>query len=251
MLERSNALLPFSQATGILDNGCGPGPIMSRILKDYGTTIPASATLTCADFSAPMLEQVQQTKATETAADPTSPWSRMSIQCLNAMDLDTIPDGSVSHITAGLVYFIPPDPQQCLRESLRVLTANGVLACSSWKGSQWMDIMNLAPTLRPVPNWPVNPPEWATAAGVHGELVKAGFRDVEAVEVPVDMTFDSHEQLNDLLVMKMPHMKAALKDFSPEEMERLKALTMKEQKRLAPTPPYTLTGVALVAVGRK
>lgn len=27
MLERANALLPFSQADGVLDNGCGPGPV--------------------------------------------------------------------------------------------------------------------------------------------------------------------------------------------------------------------------------
>merc|ERR1712029_32413 len=51
MLERAHALASLSRATGILDNGCGPGPIMSRIIDEYGSGLPDSCSLTCADFS--------------------------------------------------------------------------------------------------------------------------------------------------------------------------------------------------------
>lgn len=56
MLTRANALLPFAQATGILDNGCGPGPVGLQcplvssgidhnadyiaLLTDHGATSP-------------------------------------------------------------------------------------------------------------------------------------------------------------------------------------------------------------------
>jgi len=59
MLERATALLPSSKATGILDDGCGPGPIMARIVKDYGLNIPEDCTLLRTDFSEAMLKQVE------------------------------------------------------------------------------------------------------------------------------------------------------------------------------------------------
>ena len=104
MLESANALLPFSEATGILDNGCGPGPIMSRMLKDY--QIPKSCSLTCSDFSEGMIKQVQQTKDGAVKADSSSPWSRVETVVQDATDLKSIEDLSKSHVTAGWVRIV-------------------------------------------------------------------------------------------------------------------------------------------------
>ena len=101
MLDRANALLPFSEASGILDNGCGPGPVMSRLLTDYD--IPASCSLTCSDFSEGMIKQVQQTKEEAIQANSESPWNRVETVVQNAMDLQSIGDSSMSHVTAGWV----------------------------------------------------------------------------------------------------------------------------------------------------
>lgn len=104
ILERSNALWPFSKAEGILDNGCGPGPIMSRLLKEY--KVPDSCTLTCSDFSDGMIKAVQKNKEAAVEADSSSPWSRMETVVQDAMDLKSIADGSKSHITAGWVRIV-------------------------------------------------------------------------------------------------------------------------------------------------
>lgn len=101
MLERANALLPFSEATGVLDNGCGPGPVMTRILRDYG--VPDSCSLTCSDFSEGMIKQVQAVKEDAVKADSKSPWSRVETVVQDAMDLKDISDSSKSHVTAGWV----------------------------------------------------------------------------------------------------------------------------------------------------
>lgn len=101
MLERSNDIWPLSKAEGILDNGCGPGPIMSRILKDY--KLPESCSLTCSDFSDGMITAVNKKKSEAIGADSKSPWSRVETVVQNAMDLDKIQDSSKSHITAGWV----------------------------------------------------------------------------------------------------------------------------------------------------
>ena len=101
MLERANAFLPFTEATGILDNGCGPGPVMSRVLNDY--QIPESCSLTCSDFSEGMIKQVQGTKEDAVKADAKSPWSRVETVVQDAMDLKSVEDSSKTHVTAGWV----------------------------------------------------------------------------------------------------------------------------------------------------
>lgn len=103
MLEKANELLPFSEATGILDNGCGPGPVISRLLKNY--KIPESCPITCSDFSEGMINQVKQSKEENVKADANSPWNRVEAVVQNAMDLQSVKDSSRSHVTAGWVQY--------------------------------------------------------------------------------------------------------------------------------------------------
>lgn len=101
MLEGANSKWPFSKAEGILDNGCGPGPIMSRILQDYA--IPQTCSLTCSDFSDGMIKAVNTKKAEAVEADSKSLWGRVEAMKQDAMNLESIKDSSQSHITAGWV----------------------------------------------------------------------------------------------------------------------------------------------------
>ncbi len=101
LLKAADTFLPFSEATGILDNGCGPGPIMTRILDGY--KIPQSCQLTCSDFSEGMISQVRQHKEETVKADSNSPWSRVESIVQDATNLKDIADDSQSHVTAGFV----------------------------------------------------------------------------------------------------------------------------------------------------
>lgn len=248
MLERANAILPFSQATGILDSGCGPGPVMSRIIADYGSEIPKACLLLCTDFSEPMLKQVEQQKA---SAAKDSPWSRVEIKVQNAMDLTEVADGSRSHVTAGMVYFMTAEPMKCLTESRRVLKEGGVLSLSSWEGSQWMDLMLMLKHIRPEKQMPAIPDAWSHQEGLAGEMKAAGFKDVETHRVPCEMAFESHESLVHFFVHKMPHMIVMAKDMSEGEVKKLEDMMVAESKKMDPNAPGKLKGVALVAVGRK
>lgn len=251
ILDRLNAIVPFSEATGIYDDGAGPGPIISRIIEQYGTKIPKNCTLTATDFAPGMIEQVKKTKQEEVQKDPSSPWNRVSASVLDAMDLRGIPDGSQSHVTAGWVYFMTPDPQKCLTEALRVLKHGGVLGCSSWKGNDWMEIMRLVSVIRPEKTLPELPEAWTSAPAMKGELEKAGFREVTSEDVEVEMTFDRYEAFVDMMTTTMPVMVNLLKDFTEEEVERLRGLMLAKTKEMAPSEPGVLHGTALVAVGRK
>ncbi|KXT07408.1 hypothetical protein AC578_419 [Pseudocercospora eumusae] len=250
ILEKVDALQPFSKATSIHDNGCGPGAIISRIIQDY--QIPSTASLTASDFSSHMIDQLKNTKEEEMKADPKGPWSRLELSVQDAMDLKSIPDVSQSHVTAGWVYFMTADPMKCLTESHRILKPNGVLGLSSWKDSQWMTISNNGVTaVRPDAKTIEIPEEWKSAEGIAEELKKANFKDIDSVEVQVDMTFDSHDGLVELLSEKMPHIASMTKDWSEDEKKQLKQTFREMIKEASPSEPGRMTGTALVAVGRK
>jgi ubiquinone/menaquinone biosynthesis C-methylase UbiE len=198
-----------------------------------------------------MVEQVKAFQALEAQKDPASPWARLEVSVLDAMNLQGIADASLSHVTAGWVYFMTSDPQKCLSESKRVLKPEGVLSLSSWKGSQWMDLMQLASQVRPQSKMPMLPEAWASISSVQAQLEHAGFQDVESHEVPVQMTFASYDALADLLLTKIPHMIALLKDFSAEEKAELRRIVISSAQEMAPSEPHVLDGVAIVALGRK
>lgn len=251
MLERLNELSPFSKATAIHDNGCGPGLIISRLIGDYGNIIPADCKLSASDFSAPMIEQINKTKSEETQADSKSPWNRVEASVIDATNLSSIADDSFSHMTAGWVFLITSDPMACLTESRRVLKDHGVLACSSWKYSKWMDLMADITHFRPNVEIFDFPVEWKSTEGLKGEMEKAGFRDVEAQYVEVELTFDTRENLVDMMMNKMPHIITMISDFSPEERQALQQRMMEHVNKMTTEEPGSLSGMASVAFGRK
>lgn len=144
-----------------------------------------------------------------------------------------------------------PDPQKCLSESKRVLKEGGVLACSSWQGSQWMDLMNSLKKVRPDKQMLEVPKEWMEVELMKGELEKAGFKDVESLQVETKMRFEKLETFCDFVILKVPHIVALTKDMSEEEIAKFKTTMMEEGRKMCPNEPGELKGVALIAVGRK
>lgn len=78
--------------------------------------------------------------------------------------------------------------------------------------------MNLLPKIRPDKQMPEIPENWKTAAPMKAELEKAGFKDVEAHEVHVEMTVDKVDPFVDFMLEKMPHMSVLI---SPRYFSRL------------------------------
>lgn len=148
------------------------------------------------------------------------------------------------------VFFMTPDPPKCLREARRVLEEGGVLVHSSWQGSQWIDLAQLY--TRIVPG--VAPMRIAAGfdgvEGMEAGMKEAGFRDVEAFEVPTYIDYESLEQFLEV-IRGIPAMREVLKGFSEEQMESYRMLMYEEGKKICADEPGRMTGVALVAVGRK
>ena len=195
---------------------------------------------------------VKQVEASKQSSAGKPGWDRLQTKVLNAIDMRDIPSDSQSHITAGWVYFMTPDPQKCLSESLRLLKPGGVLAASSWEGNQWMDIISYAfAQVRPEKQMPSLPAQWSDVELLRREFEQAGFQDVQSERVPVGMRFQRYEVLVEWLLTKMPFVVALTRDMSEEEMGRLRVEAVKKCKEFCSSEPGELRGVSLLAVGRK
>lgn len=111
--------------------------------------------------------------------------------------------------------------------------------------------MELVKVVKPEIKWPGIPDQWASVPALEHEFERAGFKDVRAEEVEVELEFESYEAICEVMLCRMPAMVQLTKDFSGQEKEKLKEVVMQDLKRVAPEEPGRLKGTALVAVGRK
>ncbi|RMZ86889.1 hypothetical protein DV736_g5879, partial [Chaetothyriales sp. CBS 134916] len=251
MITRMNELWPLSRAEGIFDNGCGTGAILSHILEHYGAEIPPSAWILAADFSDHLLEVVRKTKQAKSEITGKNAWDRVEIRNLDAQDLSSIPDDSVSHLTGGMLYFMLPDARKALKETNRVLCPGGIVALSSGKSSEHIDALGEAvEKIRPGTHLTLLSGAWASEVGVKEELEATGFVDVETHLVASSMSYQSHQQLAEML-LQMPVMKNVVDGFSEEEKNGLLQGTVDNLKAINPAEPGTLKGVTIAALGHK
>jgi ubiquinone/menaquinone biosynthesis C-methylase UbiE len=178
-------------------------------------------------------------------------WKRVETQVLDAMDLKGVPDDSKSHVMAGWVFFMTPDPQKCLSESLRVLSPGGVLACTSWEGSEWLELMGTLHDVRPDLKLPSLPEKWSHAELLEKEFEVAGFKEIAVERVPVKMQYEKHETLVEFLIEKLPHAVALKSQMTDDEVKRWKELATAKCKEYNAEAPGALSGWSLMAIGRK
>jgi SAM-dependent methyltransferase len=200
-----------------------------------------------------MIKQVEASKEEALAAGGAKAevWKRVQTKVLDAMDLQGVPDESKSHVLAGWIYFMTPDPQKCLSESLRVLAPGGVLAATSWEGSQWLDLLYTLSDVRADLELPSLPAKWSDVELLKKEFEVAGFKDVQSERVPVKMKFEKHETLVDFLLEKLPHAIAFTKQMEEGEVRRWKELCVAKCREFCPDAPGELRGWSLMALGRK
>lgn len=222
---------------------------MTAVLDNYGHDLSTECLLTCSDFSEGMIEQVRQTKSKQVAAGDKH-WSRVETIVSNAMDMSAASD-TQSHILAGLVYFMTPDPQKCLSESMRMLKPGGVLGLSSWEDSQWLEMMRQLTVVLPERKVPELPKEWSSSGAVQQELNIAGFVDVSSKPLTVYMDYKSHAELAKFLTTSMPPIFAAMKDLNEADVQRVHEAMIRKAREYNPKEPGRLSGQAIVAVGSK
>lgn len=255
MVKATNSIYPYASALTVLDLGCGVGELTNAVVESHGSELPQSSRLVASDIAAGMIEQLEVRKADRLSEGATA-WGKVETSVDDAHDLSAFSDSSVSHVLAGFVLFLVPQPRTALKEIRRVLTdenGGGAFSMSSWLNldSEWYHIMTLTSQFRPERPSMKMPQEWLTIDGVRGELEGAGFRDVDVYPVKTYLPFEGYEQLADFMMYGFPNMDRMTAGFTAEEIAELKRQTIEYVKSRHPTAPSKLEGTAIVAVCRK
>lgn len=250
-----NELWHFASAHGIFDNGCGTGSIISYVLEEYGSTIPETAQILAGDLSDAMLQVLRERRETNINAtrDDTNidPWAKLDIRNIDAHTLSSIPDDSLSHVTGGHLYFLLPAPGAALRTTFRVLKPRGVLALTSGKSSQHIEMLiSAVESIKPGTNLHLFKEPWCSEDGVRGELEAAGFTEVETYLSESSLTYTDPGDFTEML-LSMPVMKDVIEAWSGDEKERLRKRLVTDLNRRTDEENGMLKGSSIIALARK
>lgn len=266
MIKLLGALAPLSKATGILDLGCGPANTTTQFISTCAEDINTEALILAGDFSPGMVRQATQFRRSQLADLPTGKerdiWNRLTPIVLDATDMHPLLDNSLTHIFANQVFMLTSDPHKAVAEAYRVLSPDGVLACTSWHKLSWIHLIYLAATRvfssqsgKQVPSEPQMPADWATVEAVTAILSKGGFRDVQVEYVDTAMVVEQPESwARTFIESENPAVNWVTARMNEEEAESLKAhlaSVIRETCQKDGNGGFRLGGTAVVAAGRK
>ncbi|KAF2494791.1 S-adenosyl-L-methionine-dependent methyltransferase [Lophium mytilinum] len=250
LVKTLNDALSISEATVILDVGCGPGTTIGMLIRQLGSQIPPDARLIASDFSTGMIEQLEERK--KTATDPL--WNRIEPLVSNAEDLAGIDDSSISHVMGSLVYNLIPDSQKALQAAYRVLKPGGVVCMSTWTNLEWMDLMKLAAENTKGNTAPASlfPESWLSMEGIKKMFEQAGFKDstfeIQEAFMAID---DPAPYFNGFVRAKNPAANLYIGGYTEEELDRFEEEWIRLAIERHPKSPKKLKGVFVVSTGRK
>ena len=189
LVHRVSSLLPLSNPnTNAFDNGCGTG-IMTSILKQEYPEAPILAT----DVSDGMLG-ILQTRISD------QNWTNITARVIDSRHLSGIQDNSFTHTFSAFMVCLAPDPDQIVREMLRVTKPDGVLGLAVWGNARFERFFTpweqacreLLPDYTPPA---VMGEEWTLDTNVRAGLEKAGFKDIDVRKEDQVWKWESTEEL--------------------------------------------------------
>ncbi|KAF4550502.1 Methyltransferase domain-containing protein 2 [Elsinoe fawcettii] len=248
-LSLIDSLLPFSSATSVLDIACGPGTVYAALF-DSGITLSPSAKLLATDISPPMVGHITARQAEKRAGDDET-WGRVQAWVADATDLDTVKEGSQSHVISQMGIFLIPDAEKALAEVKRVMRkdAPSLFSMSSVAEAAWnTDVLGVIEERSPERKLPVMAPRWKDAGLMKGFLEEQGFREVRVEEVRMAMGFEDEEKVVEGLWGKLPYIKSITEGMTEEEIRETKKVMVERIKERF--PGKELPGKALVALAR-
>ncbi|KAI9803852.1 MAG: hypothetical protein M1825_001732 [Sarcosagium campestre] len=213
----------------VLDNACGTGVVsksLYQLLAEDESTkndTHLDLDLTCGDFSAGMVEYMQQYITAEG-------WTRARAQVLDAQKTG-LPDAHFTHVFTAFGFMLMADPIAALTECFRILKSGGVCALSTWEEISWVDEVREAiatiPDAPPFPethdilrSWSTG--DWFRPGYVEKVLRQHGFVDVQVHSVPNTSSVGTAEKFAEVFT---PMTTMATKSaWTDEQRERIASL---------------------------
>ncbi|SCU84113.1 LANO_0C00452g1_1 [Lachancea nothofagi CBS 11611] len=250
ILAKIDSLLPFEEATSILDNGCGTGIGIEVLIEEYSDRFLNLPRIVAADLSPGMVEAVKQTK---TSNESSKLWKKVEFGVWSVDDMSAVSDNSFSHIIASLVMFFSSKPEAAFKEAYRVLAPNGVIGMTSFKENEWMKLLNVAKKVRTdAKEAPGLPATWASEGWIRTSFEKARFRDIEVKELNVHVELNETRPFAEFCVRSdNPVMSSVFENFTEQEKDLAVHLIIDHLDEKYPQRPAKMPGVLLVSSARK
>ncbi|KAI0143695.1 S-adenosyl-L-methionine-dependent methyltransferase [Xylariaceae sp. FL1272] len=250
MASHGDKLLPFSEAKVIVDMGCGPGQVTNAVLEAHHARIPASAKFIGADNNAEMLAQYNNRKKMEIEKGNTW-WERTETLKVDVHKCNNLQDDSVTHMLAGFVIFLVPNPPEAIAAMKRVMAPGGMLAMSAMLGGDWAKLSMYPLKVRPDLAMEVPSNGCTSREDVTKHLENAGFTDIEVIDVENYMAFDDYDVICRFLLNKLPMAARAIAQMTNEEIIKTQELMVADLKSWYPTLPAKMKGQTNIAYARK
>jgi SAM-dependent methyltransferase len=228
----------------ILDLAGGPGEngfLAAERVGDDGKVIET-------DF-APQMVDVAQRRVKDLGL------STVENRVLNAEDMD-LADDSVDGIICRWGFMLMQDPASAMAECRRVLKDGRRMTLSVWGGPEknpWVTVTGMTMVqLGHQPSGDPFGPGGMFSLADHDTLRKmlntAGFDTVEIEEMPVDWPHASFEAGWHFMTRVAGAIAAAVKEFPPDEVERLRTALMENLEPFRTGDGYSTPGVTINAV---
>lgn len=140
-----NAHMQLDSATSVLEIASGAGIGSLDILQRMSLLTAEHKTLLVTDLSPVMVEM-----ARETLADAAAACNAVDVQVkeANGQDLVDVPSGSINRVVSNLCLQLTPDPDAMLRETRRVLSADGLAGFTIWGRPEHCGKMTLSAAIK-------------------------------------------------------------------------------------------------------
>lgn len=250
MAERVNELLPFTSATTVVDMGCGPGQITAAILQYYASALPTAARVVGADNSPQILTQYVARKQSEVDGGNES-WGRVETVATDIHDCAAFDNETVTHMLAGFVIFLVPEPLKAIEAIKSKLTPGGIFAFSSWESSDWQELMYYPMKVKAGLVMPRLPKDWAEPESVRKNLQETGFQNVQIVQTEGYWPITDYDEVCRFILTKMPLAARVIAQMSDKEVLETLELMVSDLNAKYPTLPAKMVGKATVAYCQK
>lgn len=228
--------LALPEGLAWLDDGCGDGSFTESLVRRQK---PSS--VVGVDPSPAQLEFARQRSCTAAVR-----YLEGDAQAL------PLPDSSVDAAVMALVLFFLPDPQQGIRELIRVIRPGGTIAAYHWDvAGGGVPLQPILDAVRAEGYTSQGPPSsWAASLKASEELWRhAGLVDVQTLQFEVHRCFDSFEDY-----WRTAYGSSRLRDLfasiSPAELQRLNG-RVREQLGAGGGGPLRLKAMANAVKGRR
>ena len=225
----------------VLELGAGTGDLARHLA---GLVLPGG-TVHATDSAAGMVEVTART---------TAGCDNVTTAVVDATDIP-LPEASVEGVVFQMGLMFVPDPAVAAREMRRVLAPGGRAVVSTWAAPEhnpWLTSTGMAAMSEGVvaggpPTHPGGLFSLGTADALRTALEAGGFRDVEVVEVPVELRFAGPEAYAEHVTRMAGPLAAAIAAAPAETQDRVRATAATLVSRWLTDEGVVVPGLALVA----